>query len=490
MMSRMAEAMKKNPLSLIGGLSILALLISFQLFELILGFIAVLPLFLLLKLATQDGTSEMRALSAGYMLGQIVCWVIGFLGCLYIFPLIGSVPSIGKRIIHIEYPIVTLTLVSLVTWGSFFGSFFAFPYQYTLKNSALSCSFDSIVRYGIAVTGGLFIFFVVANYYGGALDSRMFIGSTMSVNSALYWLGGLGILPYLFFIFLGIFLHPSLFCIRNLVIVLILLVCMYIVSLTGGRGNIFRIVIFFLGGALYSTVDRKKLKILAFGVLLFFFFLFIAVDAARQSNFFSSGIERRIELTNELFINLQHQWKKYTHQLFFRFANDLAGQLIINNVVENQKYIGFQNFDRLPTIFLPKFIIGEKPSADDGRERLKDDYHLPVSRFWAPPITFMADSFERGGYSVTLLTSFLLSFWLTLLGRFIHKLPIPLFKILLIIVFFYHTIMLQAFSVIGAIREVTYSFARDAILTGSIVFMIHVMKKMKLTYGKKSPVDH
>ncbi|MBF0287361.1 MAG: hypothetical protein HQM14_06030 [SAR324 cluster bacterium] len=469
------QTVKSYHLSFIGGLSILAVLIFFQLFELIFGLIAVLPLILLLKLATRDGSIEIRLLSVGYMVGQTVCWIIGFLGCFYIFPAIGVIPKIGALIVSIEYPRTTMFLINMVMWGSLLGSLLAFPYQRTKKNTIFLSPSKKIIHYGIGVTAIVFIIFVVANYYNGALNARVSIGSTMSVNSVLYWLSGLGVIPYLFFIFLGSFLHPSLLCTRNFIIVLILLMSMYMVSLTGGRGHIFRIAIFFLGGSVYSKVDHKKLKIIAAGLLLCFFFLFVSVDAARQSNFFSSGIQHRLGLTGQLVTDLQKRWKHYTHRIFFRFANDLAGQLVIENVTENKTYIGFQNFERLPTIFLPKFIIGDKPSADDGRERLKETYDLPITNFWAPPITFMADSFERGGYSTTFLTSFLLSFWLTLLGRLIYKLPIPFFKSLLIIVFFYQTIMLQAFSVIGAIREVTYSFARDAVLVGGVFFLIYVI---------------
>ncbi len=341
---------------------------------------------------------------------------------------------------------------------------------------------EKLLLYGIGVTTLFFILFVISNYFAGIVSSRVMHGG-IQVGTALYWLTGLGIIPYLQFILLGMVLRPSLVGKENFFIVFFLLSSMYLVSLTGGREAIFRIVLFFLGGSLYSKLSRKKLRMLIVGIFSFFVILFIVTRVVRSDNYSESGVAHHLERTQQRMTRLHENWKGHLYNNIFRVANNLAGQLVIDHVVKHQDYIGFKNFDRLATIFLPRFIVKDQKTANDGEERLIESYGLPPTE----NITFLADSFERGGYSITFLASILVSFWLTLVGRLISKIPIPLFSYFVFVAFFYRSIFLQQFSVLGAIREITYSFFRDGLLIGAVISIIYLFYRnreyLKLKFG-------
>ena len=72
----------------IGGGTMILLLLVFQWYELALGVLSTVPLILLFRLSLLDGSLETRFLSISYLGGQSLCWLVGFLGCIYIFPLI------------------------------------------------------------------------------------------------------------------------------------------------------------------------------------------------------------------------------------------------------------------------------------------------------------------------------------------------------------------------------------------------------------------
>ena len=473
-------AMNPNYALFLGAGAVITLLLALQWFELALGLLATIPFILLLRLSFQDGSLETRFLSVSYMAGQSLCWLIGFLGCVYIFPLIDYSfvylfsPVNGQPI---EHSIVTMVLVNLTMWGSFIGSQLVFAFQRTNKKGPVFSALPgTLVHNSIRVTAIIFIVFLFASYYGGALSARTLVGSRIPVDSILYWITGPKVLSFLIFFFMGAYLRSPLFNLRNGGLLLILMVCMFLSGLTGGRGEMIRMVLFFLGGSLYSSISIKKAAFLTMGLVPLVLALVLVVGAARGGSFTTDPFEQRIvKMWQAMTLTIVDQWKDRTQNLLRRIANDFAGQLVIDTVVERQEFIGFRNFERLTTMFIPKFIIGEKPSADDGPERLRDDYGLQVTDFHSIPITFMADAFERGGYWATFLGSFLLSFWLTLVGRILYQLKWPLLRAVLLIVFAYHCFNIQTYSVIGTIREVTYSFVRDAILVGSVVFIIYLL---------------
>ena len=483
-----AKDIKANYTLILGGGGILIGLLLLQWFELALGLLAVIPFILLLRLSFLDGSLETRFLSVSYMAGQSLCWLIGFLGCIYIFPLLDyPLVYLFTRVNGqpVEHSIVTMVLMNLTMWGSFIGSQLALAFQKNNGGPVFSALPATLVSNGTGVTALIFIVFLLASYYGGALSARTLVGSRIPVDSLLYWITGPKVLSFLIFFFMGAYLRPPLFNLRNAVLLLILILTMFLSGLTGGRGGMIRMVLFFLGGSLYSTISIKKAASLMIGLFPFVLALIIVVGAARGGSFTTDNFEQRVvKMWHTMTMTILDQWQDRTHNLLRRIANDLAGQLVIDRVVERQEFIGFRNFERLTTIFVPKFIIGEKSSADDGPERLRDDYGLQVTDFHSIPITFMADAFERGGYWATFLCSLLLSFWLTLVGKFLLKLNWPLLRAVLLIVFAYHCFNIQTYSVIGTIREVTYSFARDSILVGSVVFVIYLLSTKFFNYQK------
>ncbi|MBF0289402.1 MAG: hypothetical protein HQM14_16420 [SAR324 cluster bacterium] len=473
----------------IGGGAIILFLFFFQWYELALGVFATLPLLFLICRSVFDGTLEIRFLSISYLGGQSLCWLIGFLGCFYIFPLI-DYPLVylfnGANGRPVKHTVVTMILVNLTMWGGLLGSQIALFFQ---KKQTEAGSFlplpKHFLRNGILVTSIVFAIFLLASFYGGGLSARTLIGSRIPIGSLLYWVTGFGGVSFLFFFFAGAYLCMPFFSLRNVMLLLILFLCMALSGLTGGRGTSIQMLLFFLGGTLFSDFSLKTIARLTIGLVPIVLAFVIVIGAARSENFSTDRFEVRIEkIWHAVTVTVPIQWKNRTYYFLRRITNDLAGQLVIDTVSEKQEFIGFRNFDRLTTIFIPKFIIGEKPSADDGPERLRDDYGLIVTDFHSIPITFMADAFERGGYFATFLCSFLLSFWLTLIGISIRTLKWPLFRAVLLIAFAYHCFNIQTFSVIGTIREVTYTFVKDAILMGSVVFFISLLPSKLADLGK------
>ncbi|MBF0280913.1 MAG: hypothetical protein HQM13_24180 [SAR324 cluster bacterium] len=474
---------------LIGWSMVLLFLVFFQWYELALGVFAFFPFLYLIFRSILDGTFEIRFLSIGYLGGQSLCWLIGFLGCLYILPLLGY-PLVylfnNVNGLPVKYTLVTMILVNLTMWGGLFGSQLALIFQKKQSDTIRVSTMPIIlVRNGIVLTAIIFLVYLVSSYIGGSLSARTLIGSRLPVGSLLYWVTGLGGVSFLFFFFAGAYLCIPFFSLRNVMLLLILFLCMSLSGLTGGRGTSIQMLLFFLGGSFYSNISPKKVTHLTLVLVPFVLAFLVVIGAARSENFTTDPFEQRLEkVWHTMTVTVPEQWKNRTYYFLRRIANDLAGQLVIDSVVERQEYIGFRNFERLATIFVPKFVIGDKASADDGPERLRDDYGLLVTDFHSIPITFMADAFERGGYFATFSCSFLLSFWLTLLGRFIWSLNWPLFRAVLMTSFAYHCLNIQTYSVIGTIREVTYTFVKDAILMGGIVFFISFISLHGTKTGK------
>ncbi|MBF0289406.1 MAG: hypothetical protein HQM14_16440 [SAR324 cluster bacterium] len=471
----MSIFLKNNYPYLVGGFAVFTILAFLQLFELALGVMAVLPLFLLLGIAFRDHSLEVRLLSIVYLTGQIICWVLAFLGCIYIIPLLDHPYIIPAFNLPIRHPMVTMILINLITWGAVFGSLLAFPPRNRKTKPPLFPALpENLILKGIGITGIIFIIFLISHYYSGSLSARLLVGNRLPIGSGLYWLSGLGILPYLFFFFLGAHLNFPLFSLINLIRAVILLICMFLVSLAGGRDYSLVIFLFFLGGTLYSKVSLKTMILLVAGTIPLLLALFIVIGAVRTPDFMKADVDQRLKYIVETPLGKTGKnWKFHVSRLISRIGNDLSGQVVIDNVVESQKFVGFVNFERLSMIFLPKILIGEKLPADDSLERLQKGHGLPPN--WNPPLSFMADSFERGGYLITFLASFLTSLWLTSVGRLLHKYSPPLFRAMLLVAFASVCFKIFAFPLIETIRQTSYVFVKQTILIGAILSIIYFL---------------
>lgn len=457
-------------------LFLLGFSIALRVFELALGILAVIPLFILIQFALLDNSLEARSISITYILGSIISWVIGFLGCVYILSPTGY--KIG------DHTLTTMILINLVTWASLLGSLFAIPLKKAKCKFSLSASLPrEIIDTSIQVTGTIFVVFLVANYASGGLSVREEIGNRLPPGSPLYFLTGLSVLQYLVFFLAGTRLSSPLFSNKNINYLGILLLGIFIVSLTGGREASLRMIVYFLVGTLYSQVKLKQIKVLILCSIPIILSLIFIIGYARSSESFKTGdFATRIQLIYQVATGQAEKSKTDYDSPFYTILTRIAeptGQIVIDQVVEREQYIGFKNFERVKFIFLPKFLIGgEKLSPDDGPERLRDNYGINITEFTSAPITFMADSFERGGYIAVFMGSLILSFWLSCVGRIItNNVNDYLFKRVLIISYAYQGLRLYVPSILGVTSKVSYEFVRDGILIFLLMLAIKIINK-------------
>lgn len=452
------------------------------LLELALGIIAIIPVYLLAWISFRDGTIEPRLLSLSYLAGQLLCWVFGFLGCLYFLEPIGY--QIGK------YPFISLILINLVTWSGSIGSWLALPFYKNFKSPTLFNPLpNKKVEIFLVITGIIFFVFLIGQYASGIFYIRSKIGNSLPVGSSLYFLVGLGIIQYLFFFFLGTRLNARLFSVKNLIYFAILIICMMVMGITGGREASVKMAVLFLLGSLYARLSLNKIRNLFVGLTSFILIFVFILGLARGigSNFVNSDLSGRLTLIGKALTGQTEKQGHYFDHPLYGILVRIAlpqGQLVIDEVAATSKSIGFRNFERLSTFFFPKIIIGEKLPPDDGNERLKDEYGLVVNKFTSAPITFMADAFERGGYIAVFFASLILSFWLTLVGGFIYNFKDPLIKSPLIGALSVTSLQLYPSSVLGSISLVTYGFTRDILLIVTTLLTIKFLVK-KLTYKNK-----
>ncbi|MGB3204742.1 MAG: hypothetical protein WBB28_07145 [Crinalium sp.] len=459
----------------------LSVCLALNLIELALGVLAIVPLILLMRLALLDNTIESRLLSITYSLGQVICWVIGFLGCVYILAPFGY--EIG------EHTITTMILINLVTWGSLWGSLIALPLSKKKAPVILSPLPENLARKAVPLTGIIFFFFLIANYASGYLTIRTEIGVTLPPSSPLYFLTALSILQYVFFFVIGTRLYPPLLSKANITYISILLICAIIISMTGGRELSLRIIIYFIAGSLYSKVEFKSIRLLVLGSLPLVLAFIVVIGIIRgNEDFQNADFNTRLQLffqagTGQLEASATDDEENPFFTLFTRMTEP-TGQLVIDNVAENHQYIGFENFERIGNIFIPKFITGDKVPLDDGGERLRDNYGVYVNEFTVKPITFMADCFERGGYMAVFISSVLLSTLLTTIGNLIYKLKDDMLKLILNISLSYGGLRIYAFSVLGTVNLIFYQFLRDTILISFLIYMIRMLSNEPKRYHK------
>ncbi len=441
----------------------------FGLYELALGLLAVIPLILLVFYSLRDCSIEKRALSFCYILGQILCWDLGFLGCFYLGPLNGF--KIGT------YTITTMVLLNLTIWSGVIGSYIALPLKFINCGRHLFRPLSpKFIKLGSMIFIIIFIVYTCSYFTLGFLYSRLGRRFFDYENDPLvYVLSAINFVIYPLFFFLGSQLSHNLFSIKNIRNLAITVFSMMLYGLSGGRGMSLYMFIYFLTGVLYTENGIKKMRSLLYFLLPFLILFNVIVGLSRSNiRFTRSPVSYRLKVIGTVSQDvLFNRLPQKTASFFFLFIARIAepsGQTVIDSVNERHKYIGFKNFERILTLGLPKMLIGEKPPLDDGPERLKKDYGLRITETNSAPITLMADSFERGGYIAVILVSMLLSYYLTMLGRYITNFKNYSFRTILIASMSLLSLRLYAPSVLGVINVVVYQFLKIAILLSIVLW--------------------
>lgn len=464
----------KNSAAIIFIMLISSLLVL-GLFDVALGVIAIIPLIILIKYSIINRTIELRLISITYIIGSLICWLFGFLACLYI----------GIRIA--KYPIVTLILINLVTWGALIGSLLAVSLNKKNKSLELTSLPEKLGAKAFRVTAIIFVLFTIANYAAGGFNARFEVGNNLEAGSALYFVRALSILQSLVFLFAGTRLSLPLFSLQNIALMLGSLISALILSLSGGREGTLRAIIYFLLGTFYSKIKFKQIKILLLSAIPIVLTLIIFLGFARDnSEFADADIPTRIQLIFQVIAQGGNQsGTDYDNPLFLLFTRltEPSGQFVIDNVVESEEYIGFQNLDRVIMIFVPKIFFPGDKVYDDSNERLENQGITGITEFTNPPLTLMADSFERGGYLGVFVVSVIVSFCLTFVAKLINnKLNSSILKLVLLGSLAISGIRIYSSSILDFISFITYGFARDAILVWFLFRVLGIIDNQKRIY--------
>lgn len=442
--------------------------LTFSYFELALGFSALGIFILQLSYLIKVRRIISGVLPLVFALGTIFCWVMGFLGCLYLLP--NTDFLIGR------HTLLTMVLLNIALLGGFMGTMFSFSFVWKTpeaeKTSPLS---ESSVVKGLLVTLAILVAWISISYVGGILTARANLGSFLNPDSILYFTSALSAVQYLFFFFLGAYMKEPAFSKRNIIIILILIASGLLFALPGGRSTTVRILFVFLSGVLFSNLKLKNLKIMT----VFFGFFAIAIlftigYVRSYGDFQERTVPQRIDILVSVIRDHQplynNQYDNPLYSIFTRIAEP-SGQVVIDNVGEAKTYAGFINFDRISYLYTPKFIDEDKPSLDDGPERLYLDYNVPFDEFTSSPITLLADSYARWGYVGVFAIPFILSFLLATIGRILYSLQNKLLGIFLIFYFMSICFSMYTMSILGLINMLFYIFIRDFLVISLVILV-------------------
>ncbi len=401
--------------------------------------------------------------------GTLTCWVLGFLGCIYLLGSTGY--SIGV------YTIQTMVLVNIFLVGSLVGMFLAFlilghkPEREVIYNLP-----ESQVVKGLIITLAVLSIWTILSYIGGILTGRALLGKFISPESLLYFTSAFSAVQYLFFFFLGAYMKEPFISRRNLLILATLVVFGILFALPGGREISLRIIFVFLAGVLFSHLKLKNFRIIVSFFAVFAVMLIFVIGYIRSyGDFTQKNIKERVDLIIEVAKKHEplynNEYDNPLYSVFTRIAEP-SGQIVIDSTVQGMPYAGFINFDRLRYLYTPKFIDKNKPPMDDSSERLFTEYNVPYSEFTSSPITLLADSFARWGYTGVFVTALILSFILSFVGRAFYSIKNKLWSAVLIIYFASVALRLYALSVLGNINVIAYILPRDIVIIIIVMLII------------------
>ena len=410
------------------------------------------------RLALGAARPEARFLALAWLIGQNLAWVIGFLGYYYL-------PKPEDFELGLQTS-RSMFLANLSIWGVILGSLMAMPPRKALRPAVAFFSLPRAeLRQLVYAFGGVRLCYALLSLAAGAISARW---SHLQAGSIRYYLDAVFIVLYCFYFFLGASMRPGFSSRANLFRLGLLAGGLVVIGFSGSRAFGLRLGIYFLAGLLFSSLPlRRILSGLAKFLPLALVFTFVIGAARGGTNFAEVGLRDRLVLMADALtgkLEAKGELQNYpVFSIFERLATP-QGQTVIDDVIEKGGRIGFLNFERIWTFFLPKVIVGDKKSADDGYERLIEYHNFRDDPGTSAPITFMADAFERGGEPWVFVCAVLLGFWLTTLGRLLTRLRDPCLRAMVLMHCAIVCLEMYPRSVLGTLSAVTYGFARDVVI--------------------------
>lgn len=306
----------------------------------------------------------------------------------------------------------------------------------------------------------------------GWFSARGRVGSELAAGSPLYVTSGLLALVAPFFFLSGVRTSEPAPWARQLGILAALLGAGVAMVMTGARVYVAGAGLVFLAGLCWQRLTLRNGLAMVAGLLSLLSLMLItyALRAGRLPDgrmFCQLGLQEKFLASPGLILSPQAgaQIRAALLAISYRTAN-VYSQEAIDQMVENpQPKIGNRNLARLRGLFIPRIVWRDKPSVDDGPERMADWLGRPrEDKFNSAPLGLTADLLERYGDPGTILAAFLLGIGWGATGWFLCRtLPILYAGILLSPVFFAMPNITDC-SLLALINRLTYQNLRDFIL--------------------------
>jgi hypothetical protein len=409
-------------------------------------------------------------LSIAFLVGYFLSWCVGFLGCRYVLPWRG----LGSDLVG-RHPVVTAILVLLAVSGTCLGGWTANHLVRPVRNYKLFRGFTvQQMQPQLLVLGTVFLIQQILIFKVMGLNGRWEIGNLNPVGSSAYWLGGIQPSMLSFYVLLGCSLKRSFWSPWNCWVGGIVLACAGLNILTGGRGMVLEIFVLSGIGALFSQIGWRALATLFVLGLPMFIIIIIVIGWSRSMGEFAGGtITDKISTIEKVITKGPEDNSDYGdpyYQLFSRLFEPSA-QVVIDDVADNNTHLGWLNFDRLPFLFVPKFVYPSKVQVQDGWERLIKFHGYQDNDFSAAPLTLLADSYERFGITGVIGFHFAAGMLLVLVARLVLVVRWRLLGVIFLGCFTLDALGLYVASVLEFISAISYEFCRDALVI-TCIFVI------------------
>ncbi|MDD9939702.1 MAG: hypothetical protein OXU20_01450 [Myxococcales bacterium] len=327
----------------------------------------------------------------------------------------------------------------------------------------------------LAVTGFVFGLLVIGMVQTGFLDARWQYRE--GSFGLAYVTGGVGYIGYAFFVVLGARLQPALLAPRNTVSLVLVALAAVGNALGGGREGSLWIMILFWIGANRSALPPRTLGTLTSVGAVAGILMMVAVGAARTNRYFAfEPVENRLaSIGREAQGVASEDKRRKAYEGLVSRVYQFPAQVVIDQSIAFRREAGFEDFDRLQHLFLPKYLVPEKKHIEIGREVLVRDYGFRLNDTTSVPITLLADAFRRGRWTWVVVVGFLAGVWLRVLASLTLRVLAPgaaaaVFPMLALL-----QLRAYAASVTGFIASVTYGWAKYVIIVGATFMLARLL---------------
>jgi len=327
-----------------------------------------------------------------------------------------------RRGIHHD---LTSLLAASLTGGAVLGAFCMHAW---LGRDVLPARVSALVMrtQTLVYFGAIFLVICAGQLATGFLNARWTV-PVAGQSDAGYVLNGIGPIGFAFFLVLGARLRPPLLSLSNALILGVVAVLAALQMLSGGRGYSMWMVLLTLWGAAWGRLSRRDLMILWSAAIAAGIVVSLAVQETRGTEDFASGgagqraallLDQGSNLIGESYSDGALDLQPLIARMF-----ELTVQIVVDQTVRTQHFAGFEDFDRLRFLFLPKAIAPEKGDLpiSNGKEILAREFNVRTNKFTSVPLTLLGDAYRRGGELWVFGVGFCVGAWLRLLARLTLK---------------------------------------------------------------------